>query len=139
MTHNINARDKIADNLWIGQQPDNFQYPADHFKYIICLTQRPVYQINLYQTVVVSPFEDCNTLPDVDFLDDLAEMTVNFSKKGPTLVHCLAGINRSALICALALIKMGYKPHEAILHLRNTRGREILFNKVFEQHVLSMN
>jgi len=52
------------------------------------------------------------------------------------LVTCLAGYNRSGWIVALALIRRGWTPKEAIKLLREKRGSNVLNNEFFEAMVL---
>jgi protein-tyrosine phosphatase len=57
---------------------------------------------------------------------------------GPVLVHCQAGLNRSALIVAKALHLSGFGDGQTILaHLREVRSPAVLCNKGFEREVLS--
>jgi protein-tyrosine phosphatase len=55
------------------------------------------------------------------------------------LVRCQAGLNRSGLTAALALIQMGYKPEDAINLLREKRSKYVLINKEFEEFLLTLN
>lgn len=48
-----------------------------------------------------------------------------------TLVRCHAGMNRSSLVAALAMVQMGYEPTSAIMRIRATRTRFALFNTSF--------
>lgn len=131
----MNARDEIVDNLWIGQQPREPHEGIGEFKYVLCLTGMAYYNIKTHQTVVVAPFDDSARLPPDEFLHGLAEMASEFAYKGPTLVHCMAGMNRSAMIVALALIKRGFTPGEAIDLVRKKRGSSLLFNEDFEAYL----
>ena len=56
----------------------------------------------------------------------------------PTLVHCYAGMNRSGLVTAAALVKLGYEPEQAINLLRKQRFPEVLSNKFFETAILNL-
>ena len=51
------------------------------------------------------------------------------------LIRCQAGYNRSGMITALVLMRLGYTADEAILGLRIRRGKDVLINSVFEQYV----
>ena len=51
------------------------------------------------------------------------------------LVHCGAGINRSNLIIARALMGWGLGADEAIAWVRRTRGTEALSNPHFGEHI----
>lgn len=56
--------------------------------------------------------------------------------KGPTLIHCQAGLNRSGVVSALVLIRQGHTPAEAIALLREKRSPAVLCNLAFESFVL---
>ncbi len=57
-------------------------------------------------------------------------------KSGPTLVHCQAGLNRSSLVAARALVLEGMEPAEAIELLRAKRSPAVLCNPAFEKWLL---
>lgn len=64
--------------------------------------------------------------------------------KGPTLVHCYAGINRSsASIARYAIEKQHKSPAKTIEYLRHSnesmRGRPALTNPTFVYHIMNMN
>jgi protein-tyrosine phosphatase len=66
--------------------------------------------------------------------------TVNqLRKAGNVLVHCEAGLNRSGMICALALMRGNEKmtARQVIDHLRKTRDFSVLCNFTFEKFLLS--
>jgi hypothetical protein len=52
------------------------------------------------------------------------------------LIRCQAGLNRSALITALVLIKEGFTASQAITLLRETRSEYVLINPHFEKWLL---
>lgn len=58
---------------------------------------------------------------------------------GPTLVHCQAGLNRSSLVAARALMLGGMGGAEAIALLRAKRSPAVLCNRAFEAHLLSLD
>lgn len=130
----MSNRTEIVEDLWVGQHP--FGEDVSEFRYIFCFNPRPQYNIHNWQTVITAPFDDCSDMPPEDFLNELGDMVAACSKKGKTLVHCTAGVNRSAMIAALALIKRGWSPEAAIKQLRDKRGKWLLFNKSFEQWLL---
>ena len=51
----------------------------------------------------------------------------------PTLVHCQAGLNRSSLVAARALVLGGRTPDEAITLIRRKRSPACLCNPAFER------
>jgi protein-tyrosine phosphatase len=52
---------------------------------------------------------------------------------GPTLVHCQAGLNRSSLVIARALILSGMPSVAAIALIREKRSPACLSNPSFER------
>lgn len=52
------------------------------------------------------------------------------------LVRCQAGLNRSSLVAALALVHRGWEPQSAIDAIRAARSQNCLFNRSFVAHVL---
>lgn len=69
-------------------------------------------------------------------LDELAEVVADAVRAGrKTLVRCQAGYNRSGLVVALALLKLGYTYDEAIILVRKRRSRFALCNSVFVDYI----
>jgi len=52
---------------------------------------------------------------------------------GPTLVHCQAGLNRSSLVAARALVLGGMTADDAIALIREKRSPACLCNPAFER------
>lgn len=66
----------------------------------------------------------------------LAHLTADRVREGRTvLVRCQAGLNRSSLVAALALVELGLQPQEAIDRIRAGRHVNCLFNRSFVEHV----
>lgn len=124
---------QLTDNLWLSGQPKDIQ----KYKYVFAFNGRPAYYISNGQQVVVRPFDDSDYLPDVSMLHEMADLASSCVKKGPTLLHCTAGMNRSALIAALVLIKDGMSPSDAIEMIREKRFVECLSNKTFHDWLLT--
>lgn len=123
---------QITDTLYLGAIPKDIQ----QYKYVFNLSGKAAYYISCNQRVMICPFNDCDLVPDEEMLYEIANHVSAAGKKGKTLVHCAAGINRSALILALSLIIDGMKPADAIALLREKRGDIILYNKTFENWLL---
>lgn len=128
----VNNHDKIADNLWLGGNPVD----VTDFQYLVIVNHAPRYHIPNGTMAVVYPFDDAQWLPDLNKLHELADTVNRFTELGPTLVHCSAGLNRSALVVALALIKRGMLPIQAIGILREYRGDDVLHNITFTNWLL---
>lgn len=74
---------------------------------------------------------DSNDGPDQDNILELATLVNECRAKGPTLVHCQAGLNRSGLVAARALMLDGLTADEAIEMLRASRSPAVLCNQTF--------
>jgi len=57
---------------------------------------------------------------------------------GPVLVHCQAGLNRSSLVVARALMLAGKSADDAIITLREKRSPACLCNHAFEEYLRAL-
>jgi hypothetical protein len=56
---------------------------------------------------------------------DVAELVASLVRNGHrVLIHCTKGLNRSALVAALTLMRMGYSAVDAIERIRERRGQD---------------
>jgi hypothetical protein len=124
---------QAADNLWWGSDPKEIW----GYKYVFNLKGKSTYYIEIGQEVTIRPFND-GAIPDEEMLHDLAQRVLKASRKGKTLVHCQAGINRSSLVVALALIHDGMTPKDAIAHLKEQRGTMVLSNPHFVEWLMDL-
>lgn len=126
----------ITGNLWSGGCIGGVTLPSK-FKYVVSLYMWEKYALPYGCSRIEVEMYDSGTLPDEHLLHSLAELVVDLSSKAPTLVHCQAGLNRSGLISALALVTMGHEAEEAVALLREKRSPLVLCNKTFENWVLT--
>jgi protein-tyrosine phosphatase len=70
---------------------------------------------------------------DLEQVDTIAGWVNARLDDGPTLVHCQAGINRSSLVTARALMLQGMPASDAIDLLRERRSPACLCNSTFEE------
>jgi protein-tyrosine phosphatase len=76
---------------------------------------------------------------DMDALHRAAAFAVSQVEAGrKVLIRCQAGLNRSGITAALALIMLGNTPEEAISLLREKRSKYVLINKEFEAFLLTL-
>lgn len=110
--------------------PDLFEHVASLYpweRYTVEHELKSFREFWLYDSVdISSPGE----------LADIVDYVHGRAEDGPTLVHCQAGLNRSALIASLVLVKRGRTPEDAIALLREKRSPAVLCNTVFEEYVL---
>lgn len=69
-------------------------------------------------------------------VDELADGLAARLRAGETvLVHCQAGLNRSGLLAARTLTKLGKTPAESVALLRESRCPLVLCNEAFENWI----
>lgn len=124
----------IKDNLWMGGCPVGVA-PVE-FKFIVNLYPWGNYETPGHPIRLTARLMDSADVPNENVLRMLADFTRTAMKQGMTLVHCQAGLNRSGLVCALALIREGMDPKCAIDLLREKRCEAVLCNPDFEKFLL---
>lgn len=123
---------EIADNLWQGGCMNDLVLPS-HIKHIVSLYRWEQYTIQheMLSQVEVEMYDSI----DQGFaqVEALANWVNVCRKTGPVLIHCQAGLNRSSLVVAWALILDGMKPDDAITLIREKRSPACLCNPAFEE------
>lgn len=70
---------------------------------------------------------------DLDYL--VNEIVKEIEDGGRVLVRCMAGINRSAMVAAMVMVRQGWLPEAAIRRIREVRSPYCLFNPNFVEHI----
>ena len=84
------------------------------------------------------PIRDIERLEDPDSIRRLARLVASLVRSGRrVVVNCAAGLNRSGLVVARALIELGHDNREAVALVRAARGPWALSNRYFERWVLA--
>ena len=135
LTFSLPLYSHIDGNLWMGGCP--IETAPEEFEFLVCLDPWKPYKINQHQIYIKEWLNDSSEIPDETKLYALAECVNRYRSHGVTLVHCQAGLNRSGLVIALAMIESGTEPIDAIAMLRNKRSPEVLCNKAFERWLLT--
>lgn len=127
---------QVEGNLWQGGCIDGVSL-GGKFQHVISLYpwEKFVAGCKLETDVSVRLY-DSGEIPDPKQLREIATLVNECRKKGPTLVHCQAGLNRSALVAGLALVLDGMEPKDAIALLRERRSPAVLCNSAFERWLL---
>jgi protein-tyrosine phosphatase len=115
---------------------EDVRLTKEHFDTVVTLHawSQPVdwYVREIRQTFHDGDTGEINT-DDLKFLVDAIEVDLSKGKK--VFVRCLSGINRSGLVVALVLIRLGYPASYAISLIREKRSQWALCNEYFEQWI----
>ncbi|MFT3662560.1 MAG: dual specificity protein phosphatase family protein [Gordonia sp. (in: high G+C Gram-positive bacteria)] len=123
---------EIAEGIWqAGCPQDKLPLPG-RFRHVVNLAGvlgfRPDHVL---ATSTVVDMTDSST-QSMTLVDPLARLVVDLSATGDdVLVHCQAGLNRSGVIVARALMHRGMTADEAITAVRAGRHPKALYNTHF--------
>lgn len=125
---------QIADNLWQGGCKDGLILPT-HINFVVSLYPWERYTINhkVRGEQYIRMYDDPNQATDQ--IEDIARQVNIWRKKGNVLVHCQAGLNRSSLVVAKALMLDGMTAEDAINLIRDKRSSACLCNAGFERYL----
>lgn len=137
---------EIIPNLWVGghdyrdwQRTSTEDLDSEGFEVVASLYQ------TFHSVPSLGVVHYTLRIPDGDLFDDEIErvyemadlVAISVTEGKKTLVRCQAGLNRSALVAALAMVRMGYEPHRAIALIREKRSRFNLVNPHFVDIILN--
>jgi len=128
----------IEGNLWTGGCIDGAVL-SDDFRNVISLYPWERFQLGPRTRRIEVRLYDAAEMPDPDVLEDLADRAVSLLDEGKLLIHCQAGLNRSSLLAALVLRRLGHTSAEAIALLRERRCPVVLCNQTFERYLLELD
>lgn len=123
----------IEGNLYMGGCLHSVRL-GDDFSFAVSLYEGEAYTLGPNTARLVDVFHDSSHAITPNFarrMHDLAKIVNAMRAYGKTLVHCQAGLNRSGLVCALALMQEGRSAEDAIALLRAQRCEVVLCNKTF--------
>src|SRR5690606_5405839 len=97
---------EVAHNLWQGGFEEGLVLP-EFFEHVVSLYRWGAYEADheLRSVTTVRMYDSVNQ--GTDDIPALAQWVNHLRKSGPVLVHCQAGLNRSALVVASALVQSG--------------------------------
>lgn len=150
----IAESDETGGQLWLGgihcqfggvasgpgepyKSVEGNAFPGDRFDVVLSMLHAPGYE----------PYGDTEhheyRIADADLdpkhhskLDYLAERVIQDYAAGKRIfIRCQAGINRSSLVMALALMKMGVPLDEVVANMRELRSPYVLFNRSFMEYL----
>lgn len=125
---------EIAPNLWQGGCEDGLILPS-FISHLVSLYKWESYTVNheLKSSLTVTMYD--STDQAMDQVEELAQHVAQARLTGPVLVHCQAGLNRSSLVAARALMLDGVSADEAIELIRSKRSPACLCNEAFEAYL----
>lgn len=127
----------IDGNLYVGGCIDGVRLDDD-FAHVVSLYKWERYALGPNTVLHEYTMYDASDVPDSELLNGIADDVNRYRAEGKTLVHCQAGLNRSNLITALALIRGGMAPRDAISLLREKRSPLVLCNASFESWLMGL-
>lgn len=132
MLFDVTFMDQIEGNLWQGGCRYDLVLP-EHIKHVVSLYpwERYIEKFELDSFRKIEMYDSVEQ--QFEQVDEIAEWVNTCCETGPTLVHCQAGLNRSSLIVARALMLRGWSSDKAITHLREVRSQACLSNASFER------
>ena len=136
----VDSSNEIVANLWIGRLDIE---PADAFEagfqVVVMLEEVTRNEVRPPRggLFLSWPIEDSDEeLPDEDTLELVVDLVArSIRAERPTLITCMGGLNRSGLVAAMALCRLGRSPDEAIELVRAARGPYALGNELFEERL----
>lgn len=127
----------IEENLYVGGCIDGVRLDDD-WQTVVSLYRWERYALGPGTERAEVEMYDAGEVPDETQLHELADAVNSaLDRGGKVLVHCQAGLNRSNLVTALALVKRGRTPADAIALLRERRSL-VLCNVAFERWLLAL-
>lgn len=132
---NVPYISQIDECFWQGGCSNGLILP-ENIEHLISLYQWEEYTVahGLKSKLVVEMYDSLDQ--SMSQVYALADWINSCRQDGPTLVHCQAGLNRSGLVAATALIREGLDPQDAIDLLREKRSPAVLCNTAFVDWLL---
>lgn len=123
---------EIAENLWQGGCETGLVLPKE-IRHLVSLYPWERYKIRRELDSAVEVRMKDGTDEEVGKIPALAAWVNACREEGPVLVHCQAGLNRSSLVTAMALMLGGMTADAAIALIREKRSPACLCNPMFEE------
>ena len=125
---------EIGFNLWQGGCEQGLQLPK-FIRHLVSLYPWERYTVKheLDSVLVVRMYDSVDQT--FDQVEELARWVNVCRATGAVLVHCQAGLNRSSLVAARALMLGGKTADDAIRIVRERRSPACLCNRAFEAYL----
>ncbi len=122
---------ELTMGLWQGGCENGLVLP-EFIDYVVSLYPWEKYTINHKAKRFEYKMYD-SLDQSTELVDQIATKVNELRKSGTVLVHCQAGLNRSSLVAARALMLDGMTAENAIQLVRDKRSPACLCNPAFEQ------
>jgi len=113
---------------------------TDEFDLVVSMTTREGYGpddgVEHHVARMADAGVDAGIAARVDELSGVAAEAVRTGRR--VLVRCSGGLNRSGLVVASTLVRLGYAPDDAITLVRGARGPWALTNPAFVSHLRAL-
>jgi protein-tyrosine phosphatase len=123
---------EIAPGLWQGGCTNGLVLP-DHIRHLVSLYPWESYTVMHELDSAVAVRMHDSTEQALEQVPVLGAWVNACRKSGPVLVQCQAGLNRSSLVTAMALMLSGITADAAIALIREKRSPACLCNPMFEE------
>lgn len=129
---------QIDGNLWQGGCQDGLILP-EFIEHVVSLYPWEQYTVRheLKSSLTVRMYD--STDQGMAQVDAIAAWVNTAAADGPVLVHCQAGLNRSSLVVARALMLRGLPSGDAIGLIRERRSPACLCNPSFVAHLVGLD
>lgn len=127
----------IADSLWQGGCENGMILPKN-IEHLVSLYPWEAYTVEheLKSNMYVKLYD--STDQGFELINGIAVWVAAAMDDGEVLVHCQAGLNRSSLVAARALMFRGLTADQAIDLIREVRSPACLCNPAFESWLRSL-
>jgi protein-tyrosine phosphatase len=130
---------RVATNLWMGAKPPPDRRVNLNFDVLVLLAGKDEYGYEPSAAVfpgirlIWREFDDGKLSPhQASMAVQIGEFVANAMVRGlRCVVTCNMGLNRSGLVCGIALIARGMSAERAIARIRSRRHANALFNQYF--------
>lgn len=129
---------EILPGLWMGGCEDGVELPPFIDHVVSMYPWERYVEHDGVGTMLDFPMYDMRGYVNDALVLQAAKAVNDLRATGTVLVHCQAGLNRSGIVTAAALVLDGWDPASAIAHLRQRRGDAVLCNPDFEAWLLRL-
>jgi protein-tyrosine phosphatase len=131
----------VFGNLWIGAEPPPDLKMLCPWQVVVFAAKeiQPRYLGRTDKLLIYAPLRDAviSSQEKQIAAEAGAEIAHLLTLEAKVLVTCAAGLNRSALIAALAMVTLGVSPEDAMAEIRAARGAGALSNPSFVKFLRS--